>query len=280
VAAVLTALLAAALISAPAASAMDGRVPDGRAANAAGEITAMYWHGLNRDPDPAGFSQYLNAHPGNCRWTVLSASYQILTSSEAQGVWHNNAQTEAGMLYAALLNRPPDPGGMTAYTAGINMHGLYWATASMLASPEYNARLARICPYPNEDAVERSPDNAQALARNILANNVVANGTVCAFSKGLSQLGRLKNSETPWTALLGYSATISTKIGSHLDGSCGATVKYIEAAKDAYFIANGNHPVFTEYYLGKPHGFPQQRTFVLRVGPDPAHWTAYSGSTR
>jgi len=55
----------------------------------------------------------------NCRWGVLSASFQILNSTEAHNAWHNNPQTLAGMLYAALLNRPPDPGGLQTYTAAI-----------------------------------------------------------------------------------------------------------------------------------------------------------------
>lgn len=79
----------------------------------------------------------------NCRWGVLSGSFQILNSAEARNVWHNDPQTLAGMLYAALLNRPPDAGGLATYTAAIRQRGLAWATASMMASNEYNARLNR-----------------------------------------------------------------------------------------------------------------------------------------
>ena len=42
-----------------AAYAMDGRNPDARPATAEGEITAQYWHGLNRDPDRAGLESYM-----------------------------------------------------------------------------------------------------------------------------------------------------------------------------------------------------------------------------
>ena len=87
---------------------MNGNVPDKRAPNVAGEITAMYWHGVNRAPDSGGFNQYMWFANQNCRWGVLSASFQILNSAEAHNVWRNNPQTLAGMLYAALLNRPPD----------------------------------------------------------------------------------------------------------------------------------------------------------------------------
>ena len=43
------------------------------------------------------------------------------------------------MLYAALLNRSPDPGGLTAYTGAIQQHGLRWAITSMLASGEFQS---------------------------------------------------------------------------------------------------------------------------------------------
>ena len=38
------------VLTASPAHAINGNVPDNRTPDATGEITAMYWHGLNRDP--------------------------------------------------------------------------------------------------------------------------------------------------------------------------------------------------------------------------------------
>src|SRR6201995_4180083 len=110
-----TAGLCVAIAAGPALAA-NGNVPDNRPVSGAGEITAMYWHGLNRDPDSSGFAQYMSFVNQNCRWGVLSGSFQILNSAEAHNAWHNDPQTLAGMLYAALLNRAPDAVGLATYT--------------------------------------------------------------------------------------------------------------------------------------------------------------------
>jgi hypothetical protein len=274
---------AALLLTASPAHAMNGNVPDSRAPDAGGEITAMYWHGLNRDPDPAGLSQYMGFASQNCRWGVLSASFQILNSAEAHNAWHNNPQTLAGMLYAALLNRPPDPGGLQAYTAAITQRGLPWATASMMASPEYNTRLANICHARNETATMYTWDSAQAFAKSITRNNAFNNALLCVGAKALFKIDYLKDSDTPVGEFISTSLDIEKWIVDtfKLDGSCGAALAFIRAAVAIYQTVNGSqyNPVFIQYSVGGPSNITHQRKFTIRVGPDPAHWTGYSGSS-
>ena len=271
------------VLTASPAYAMNGNVPDNRAPDATGEITAMYWHGLNRDPDPAGLSQYMGFANQNCRWGVLSASFQILNSAEAHNVWHNDPQTLAGMLYAALLNRPPDPGGLQTYTAAIIQRGLPWATASMMASAEYNTRLAGICRAPNETATMYTWDNAQAFAKSIARNNAFNNALLCAGAKALFKIDYLKDSDTPAGELISSSLEIEKWIIDtfKLDGSCGAALAFLKAAVAIYQTINGGqyNPVFIQYSVGSPSIITHQQKFTIRVGPDPAHWTGYSGSS-
>ena len=113
---VVSGMMAAALGWTPA-SAETSSASDNRAPTALGEITAYYEHRLNRAPDPAGLAQYMAFANKDCLWGVQSAGFQILNSAEALAAWQNNPQTLAGMLYAALLNRAPDPGGLATYTA-------------------------------------------------------------------------------------------------------------------------------------------------------------------
>jgi hypothetical protein len=66
---------------------------------------------------------YVSYADKDCRWGIQSAATDILDSGEAVSVWRDNPQTLAGMLYAALLNRPPDAGGLASNTAAIQQHG-------------------------------------------------------------------------------------------------------------------------------------------------------------
>jgi hypothetical protein len=264
------------------AQAMNGNVPDNRPATGAGEITAMYWHGLNRDPDPAGFAQYMSFVNQDCRWGVLSGSFQILNSAEAHDVWNNNPQTLAGMLYAALLNRPPDPGGLAAYTAAIAQRGLPWATAAMMSSDEYNNRLNAICPHPNDNATMYAWYNAKSFATSVLFHNAASEALVCGLGTAYSKIDYvLKDAETPLGQLLGDAISVENWIVDNfsLDGSCGAMVAYVKAGLAVIETIGGNqaNPVFIEFTVGGKSIITGQREFTIRVGPDPTHWIGYSG---
>jgi hypothetical protein len=275
--------LAAVLVAiATPASAMDGGVPDSRPATPAGEITAQYWHGLNRDPDAGGLANYLTFVNQNCRWGILDGSFKILNSAEAGNVWHNNSQTLAGMLYAALLNRPPDAGGLATYSNAISQRGLRWATASMMGSPEYNGRLNRICTNPNETATMYTPAAAQAFVRNVLINNAENLAETCAMDTAVrTALGSLKSVPWPPAQALGRIATVTNMVitGYGLDGTCGAVVTYLRAAYQVNSVIGGgqDNPVFMQWSVGSPDWLTGQRPFTIRVGPNPTSWNGFSG---
>lgn len=151
---ILGVLAATGIAAAPSASAYDGRVPDARPATIAGEITAYFNHSLGRDPSAADLNRYAYSDfiKGNCRWGLQDAAFRIVSSLEAQYKWKGNAQDLAGSFYASLLNRPPDPGGLRAYTQAVQQRGVAWAVAQMMGSVEYRQRFVRLCPNPNETA--------------------------------------------------------------------------------------------------------------------------------
>jgi hypothetical protein len=262
---------------------MDGRNPDSRAVSAAGEITAQYWHGLNRDPDRAGLDNYMSFAGKNCRWGVLDGSYRILTSTEARQAWRNDPQTLAGMLYAALLNRPADAGGIAAYTAAIRDRGLPWATASMMGSPEYRVRLDRICAGRNETATMMDWQAAQEFAKEGFLKKAITAATACGVTttikKSLEQLQRTPN---PYLMAMGLIAEITNKIQFlfGLDGTCGTAVAYLRAYWEVGKVVAGEqyNPVFIQWTTGSK-GLNGQRSFTLRVGTDPTHWSGFSGKT-
>jgi len=126
------------------AQAVDGRVPDGRSATPIGELTAYYWHGLDRDPDGLSRDNFMRQINADCRWGIIKAGFTILASGEARNRWHNNARDEAGMLYASLLNRRPSPTGLASYTSYIRNRGLSWTIGHMMSSRAYRDRLKAI----------------------------------------------------------------------------------------------------------------------------------------
>lgn len=272
------------------ASTVNGNVPDSRTPSIAGEIIAMYWHGLNRNPDPTGFNQYILFANQNCRWGVLSASFQILNSAEAHNVWQNNPQTLAGMLFAALLNRPPDPSGLQTYTAAITQRGLPWATASMMASPEYSARLADICHVQGETATMYTWQQAKTF-RDTLLKLAANEGAFCFGKKAFDKVLDLQSNEdeeptvdNPIGEILTVAYSITNQIVAdfHLDGTCGAMKAYLMAALkvfETYRGGGGDNPVFVQYSVGKASFWTHQQPFTVRIGPNPTSWTGYSGKS-
>jgi hypothetical protein len=266
-----------------AAYAMDGRNPDARPATAEGEIIAQYWHGLNRDSDRAGLDNYMSFTNKNCRWGVLDGSYRILTSAEARGVWRHDPQTLAGMLYAALLNRPADAGGIATYTAAIRDRGLPWATASMMGSEEYRRRLDRICAGRNETATMMEWQAAQAFAKEDFLGKAVEAATACVAMKAITtSLVQLQRTPNPYLVAAGTVARVTKKIIAlgKMDGTCGTAIAYTRAWLEVGNVIDGQryNPVFIQWTTGSK-GWNGQRSFTLRVGTDPTHWSGFSGKT-
>lgn len=153
----------------------------------------------------------------------------------------------------------------------------------MMASPEYNTRLAGICRTRNETATVYTWDTAQAFAKSIARNNAFNNALLCVGAKALFKIDYLKDSDTPAGEFISSSLAIEKWIIDtfKLDGSCGAALAFLKAAVAIYQTTNGGqyNPVFIQYSVGSQAIFTHQRTFTIRVGPDPTHWTGYSGSS-
>jgi hypothetical protein len=271
-------------VFASAASAFDGRVPDARPATIEGELTALYNHGLNRDPDPPSWQNYIGWPHEDCQWGLLDDSYRILTSGEAQNTWRHDPQTLAGMLYAALLNRPPDPGGLAAYTGGIRTRGLEWSTASMEASPEYSLRLVNICKgRKSSNAMMYTSEQADQLVDQLIHTSAANLAKVCGGVKLVEQVNKLKKIGTPVTQFVGWTAQITNLIGGRLgvNDSCKATVTILRVAYRVNELASygdQNNPVFAEWDMHRVGSFIHRQTaFTFRIGPDPTHWDAFSG---
>jgi hypothetical protein len=139
----LAALVLGSLGAAPAHAA------DGREVNPRSELEWGYRHALGRGPDPSGWATYTREIDHDCRRGVMLASYDLLTSQEARHKWDPSPaplnETLVGAMYAALLNRAPDPGGFHTWVGVANQRGFPRAVTGVLSSPEYRDRLARIC---------------------------------------------------------------------------------------------------------------------------------------
>ena len=278
----MSAALGLSLVATPA-HAMDGRVPDSRSADPAGEITAYYWHGLNRDPDPGGLANYMSFANQDCRWGVQDAGIKILDSAEAHNVWQNNPQTLAGMLYAALLNRPPDPGGLATYTAAIQQRGLRWSITAMQSSPEFHARLDRICAYrksSNATAWNSHDAVVQAERINDGAGKLV-DGCAAGIFINLAARGTLLRDVPRLVRLAKFTVGKLLKVGG---GDCNSAYQMLSAADATASLADyegANNPIFLEsdtrtYWNLIGHWC---ETWV-RVGPNAMTWTGYKADYR
>jgi hypothetical protein len=112
----------------------------------------------------------------------------------------------------------------------------------MMASREYNTRLAGICRARNETATMYTWNNAQAFAKSIARNNAFNNALLCVGAKALFKIEYLKDSETPTGEFISSSLEIEKWIIDtfKLDGSCGAALAFLKAAVAIYQTINGD----------------------------------------
>jgi hypothetical protein len=259
---------------------------DGRAAFPEGEIAAQYIHSLDRQPDQAGFDSYMRFVNQDCRWGIMDASFKIANSAEAHQRWRDNPQDLAGMLYASLLDRQPDPGGLQTYTDAIRTRGLEWATASMLASPEYNTRLNALCAgRQSSSATMFTWEQAQAFVDNEILPRAKDLAVVCGATHGtMVSLGALKGSGNFAVSFVGMSAWLANQFNSmfSIDGTCGAVAQYLLAARRINQITlqgDRYNPVFIQAESGHHRWLTTVfDDFTLRIGPEPTHWDPYKGS--
>jgi len=281
---VITALAVAAscLVVMPAV-ALDGRVPDGRAATPDDEIRAYYWHGLDRDPDPGGFNSYMSFVNKDCRWGILDAGIKILDSAEAQRRWPSTEQ-KVGALYASLLNRGPDSGGFATYVNAINQRGLRWSITSMQASGEFHRRLDRICAgRPSSNATVWNPHDAmvQAIRINNGAETLVMACGVGILVNTFGKLTLLKGA----ARAIKLSAMAAGKIAKTAGGACyGAYQMLLAADRTVSFAgyegANSN-PVFLQQNTrGYWNALGHWCETWIRVGPNATSWQGFKANYR
>lgn len=276
----LLATLTVAALAATVAFSSGASANDGRAVSPKGELNALYIHGLDRAPDQGGWNTYISMINGDCRWNLLRASYDILTSPEAANRWRT-PQNLVGALYAALLNRAPDPGGFTTYVNLTNARGFPSAVVSVLASAEYKNRAAAICAgLPGPPASMVSPDNGFALAAQTW-NASKALAASCAF-------GVYQTFSGPLSDVFGGASTLkrvwdgihSVRGGEQLlANSCGAWYQVLLAVTYADNVSNAGYFTFWREDGIDVSGWPGPHnhcTNWIRIGTDPSHWNTYT----
>lgn len=265
---------------------------DGRAVNDRGEIRAVLHHTMGRNPDGAQPDHHSVPHymagvkSLKCQWGVLDATYRMATSEEAKRRWGHNPQHLAGMLYAALLNRAPDPDGLKTYTWAIQVHGLDWATRQMMGSNEYLNRQMRYCSIstPGPAAGMYNWETALDYAKNTLLPHAARLFAACGATKALEKVTSIRPNPTPVQLFVGVTGEITAGIHGALDGTCELGVTYVKAAWEIGQIimrgGDGRNSVFIQMDRHKSLWTANMITYSsVRVGPNPTNWKAYQGKT-
>lgn len=276
---------------------------DGRGATPQAEIAAAFQHATGRPPSDAEWQQYSTLPAADCGWGVLDSSYRILTSDAARKTWSNDAQDEAGMLYAALLDRAPEPTGLQTSVQSINTRGLEWTTTEMMASAEYQQRLERICDGRSTTyAAQMSWADAREFVDDTILPAAEGVGVICGLDKtvwaGVSKLDKLAAQIPKGDLRRTFASQADTLIkqldkqagGSGGKNECKAAVSYLAAAKEIVDIAasdkdtttGGDNSVFVDVELHKNDDWRPGHTtdFTIRVGPNPTSWEAHTGTVR
>lgn len=272
------------LVSAPAMAA------DGRADTTQGEIRAVLHHTMGRNPDGAQPDRHNVAHYQagvknlGCQWGVVDATFRMATSAEARRRWAHNSQDLAGMLYAALLDRAPDDGGLRAYTRAIGTYGLDWSTRQMMGSGEYRVRLAKICKAGSKlSASMYDWQTAMNYAGGRLLDDTIKMAKVCGSQKAIEKLTAFKSNAKRGRLLVGiYGEGARVLNGLLGNNPCKATLEMTKAI--AYIVYtvyqtgyDGHNPVFIQ--LSTSENLVGMQSFKYRIGPNPTSWTAFGGKS-
>nr|WP_221377266.1 hypothetical protein [Actinoplanes polyasparticus] len=271
-------------ISAPAMAA------DGRATNAQGEIRAVLHHTMGRNadgpqPDRHNVPYYeVGVKNLGCQWGVVDATFRMATSVEAQRRWGHRSQDLAGMLYAALLDRAPDDGGLQAYTRAIGTYGLSWSTRQMMGSVEYRRRLVQVCAAGTTlSASVFDWQSAMDYAGGRLLDDTIRMAKVCGSQKAIEKLTAFKDNAKRGRALVGIAGEGARVLNGWLGNDpCKAT---LEMAKAIAYIAytvyetgyDGHNPVFIQ--LSTSRDWVGMQSFKYRIGPNPTSWRAFGGKS-
>ena len=280
------ALLTLALGLGIATPAMAG---DGRANTTQAELRSVLYHTLGRNPDgpqPDRHSvPYYQVGVNNlgCQWGVIDATYRMATSGEARQRWGYNSQNLAGMLYAALLDRAPDPGGLTAYTRAISTYGLDWSTRQMMGSNEYRSRLARLCGVGSLSASMYDWQTAMNFVRGDLLDRTINMAKVCGVQKAVEKLTSYKDNAKPGRAFVGIAGEGARVLNGWLGNDpCKAALEMTKAmAHIAYTVYetgyDGYNPVFIQ--ISSDRNWLGMTSFKIRVGPNQTSWTPYGAKS-
>lgn len=267
-------------VAVPVTAEAAGREPTVRA-----EIRAQYVHDWDIQPT----DEQVDLHANNdlvrdhCAWGVIETSYKLATSIEARNRWNNNSQDLAGMLYAGLLDRAPDPGGLITHTNDIRDRGLEWTVRSVMGSEEYRDRIRRIC---GDDSVARGAMYTHGAAKDFAWNELMQKSLNLGASCGVmikvkDIMGIHKNPKDNKAAWVMVAGELTNGLWDEIDGTCAAAVTYVKAAIRIWQIVEegpGDNPVFIQY--DTHHSWltlRQVKYFTLRVGPDPTHWDKFDG---
>jgi hypothetical protein len=279
-----TVVLGLGLVSAPAMAA------DGRAGTSQGEIRAVLQHTMGRSPDgpqPDRHSvPYYQVGVKNlgCQWGVSDATFRMATSAEAKRRWGHHSQHLAGMLYAALLDRAPDAGGLQAYTRAVGTYGLAWSTRQMMGSVEYRRRLVRICNTGGSlNGAMFDWQSAMDYASGRLLDDTIKMAKVCGSQKAIEKLTAFKDNAKRGRALVGIAGEGARVLNGWLGNDpCKATLELAKAiAYIAYIVYetghDGHNPVFIK--LTTSRNWVGMQSFKYRIGPDPTSWKAFGGKS-
>ncbi len=255
---------------------------NGRAASPDGELTAYFIHGLGREPDPGGFENYMSFIRQDCRWGLLDAGIKLLDSEEAHNRW-GTTESKVGALYAALLNRAPDPGGFNTYVHAVNTRGMRWAITSIQSSPEFHNRFAPICNgWSQTNATLWDPQQGvlQAIAIHDAAEPLLWACGVSILTPGIGKIKLLRDA----SRLIKWSASAALAAAQARGGGCWSAYNSVKAADEALSIVQwegANNPLFLQRTTREYWRYSGRwcETWI-RVGPDAMTWTGYKANYR
>jgi hypothetical protein len=271
------------LVATPAQAA------DGRANTTQGEFRAVLHHAMGRNadgPQPDYHSvPYYQAgiKPLGCQWGVVEGTFKMVTSEQAKRRWGYDSQHLAGMLYAAVLDRAPDQGGLQTNTWAIGRYGLEWTARQMLGSGEYRARLGRICGVTALSASMYDWQTAEKYVQGRMLDDAIKKAKVCGSQKVINKLTDFKENVKKLRAYVGVMGEGAQFLNGLIGNDpCKATAEIIKAMAHIAYVVHlsgydNNNPVFIQ--LEAKYNRLNMLEFTYRVGPNPTSWTAYSGKS-
>lgn len=256
------------LVAAIAVPATASWADDGREVSPNGELRAFYQHALNRAPDPEGERTYINLVEKDCKAGVLRFSYDILTSSEAEGYLRApDRQTNA--IYMTLLNRAPDSDGSIYYLAMNRNEGIDRSIVDIMASQEYHNRLTKICQGRESSTVGVLNGDEVAQSVNNLLTGASVGSVACGINTLVKKLSKLKGKPN-LGAIAAYSADLSAKITGP-NATCKLAKQTAMAAVWMAYISSRDHPVYAQEIRSVSTGWISKKTtYTWHIGWTPA----------